>query len=57
MSDALAVEGPGWLFPDLDARLEDGRRRAPLLAGLAALEAEPTVLGVSAHLLAIGHRR
>jgi SAM-dependent methyltransferase len=51
----LGVEGPGWLLPDLEARLADDRR-APLLAGLAALEAEPTVLGVSAHLLAVGHR-
>jgi hypothetical protein len=41
----LAVEGPGWLLPDLDGRLADGARRAVLLAALAALEAEPTLLG------------
>ena len=52
----LAVEGPGWLLPDLDARLGDERRRAVLLAALSALEAEPTLLGVSAHLLAVARR-
>jgi ubiquinone/menaquinone biosynthesis C-methylase UbiE len=49
----LAVEGPGWLLSDLDARLSDPRRRAALLDGLAALEAEPTLLGASAHLVAV----
>jgi ubiquinone/menaquinone biosynthesis C-methylase UbiE len=52
----LAVEGAGWLLADLDARLADGRRRAVLLAALAAVEAEPTLLGVSAHLLAVARR-
>jgi len=52
----LAVEGAGWLLADLDARLADERRRAVLLAALAALEAEPTLLGVSAHLLAVARR-
>src|SRR5262245_42162183 len=49
----LAVEGPGWLLPDLDPRLADVGRRAVLLDALAALEAEPAMLGVSAHLLVI----
>jgi ubiquinone/menaquinone biosynthesis C-methylase UbiE len=52
----LAVEGPAWLLPDLDARLADERRRAVLLAALAQLEAEPTLLGVSAHLLTVARR-
>jgi len=52
----LAVESAGWLLADLDARLGDERRRAVLLAALAALEAEPTLLGVSAHLLAVARR-
>jgi ubiquinone/menaquinone biosynthesis C-methylase UbiE len=49
----VAVEGPGWLLADLDARLADDRRRAVLLAALAALETEPALLGVSAHILAV----
>lgn len=52
----LAVEGPAWLLPDLDARLADERRRAVLLDALAALEAESTLLGVSAHLLVVARR-
>lgn len=52
----LAVEGPGWLLGDLDARLVDDRRRAVLLDALGALEAEPALLGVSAHLLAVARR-
>src|SRR4029434_9358436 len=52
----LAVEGAAWLLPDLDARLTDTRRRAALLAALASLETEPTLLGVSAHLLIVARR-
>ena len=49
----LAVEGPGWLLGDLDARLADEPRRTVLLRALEALESESTLLGVSAHLLAV----
>src|SRR5688500_17459994 len=52
----LAVEGPAWLLPDLDARLADDRRRGVLLAALAQIEAEPTLLGASAHLLTVMRR-
>jgi SAM-dependent methyltransferase len=52
----LGIEGPGWLLPDLDARLADEGLRAVLLESLAALEAEPTILGVSAHLLAAARK-
>ncbi len=52
----LGIEGPAWLLPDLSERLGEERSRVALLDGLAALEAEPTLVGVSAHLLAIGRR-
>lgn len=52
----LAVEGAAWLLADLDARLADETRRTVLLTALAALEAEPTLHGVSAHLLAVARR-
>src|SRR5262245_43090928 len=52
----LAVEGAAWLLPDLDVRLADERRRAALLGALASLETEPTLLGVSAHLLTVTRR-
>lgn len=52
----LAIEGPAWFLPDLDARLTDTRRRAVLLDALASLESEPTLLGASAHLLGVARR-
>jgi ubiquinone/menaquinone biosynthesis C-methylase UbiE len=52
----LAIEGPAWLLPDLDARLAESRRRGVLLDALASLESEPTLLGASAHLLVVALR-
>jgi ubiquinone/menaquinone biosynthesis C-methylase UbiE len=49
------VEGPGWLLSDVAARLADPRRRADLLQVARRLESEPSVLGVSAHLLLVAH--
>jgi hypothetical protein len=54
--ETLAVEGPGWLLPDLDERLGHPTRRTVLLEALEALEKEPTLLGVSAHLVAVGRK-
>jgi ubiquinone/menaquinone biosynthesis C-methylase UbiE len=50
------IEGPGWLFPDVSERLEDARRRADLLRVARVFESEPSVLGISAHLLLVGRR-
>jgi ubiquinone/menaquinone biosynthesis C-methylase UbiE len=47
------LEGPGWLLSDVAARLADPRRRADLLQVARLLESEPSVLGVSAHLLVV----
>lgn len=52
--DALyGLEGPGWLLSDVTERLADPRRRADLLQVARLLESEPSVLGVSAHLLVV----
>jgi SAM-dependent methyltransferase len=53
LADLLAVEGPGWLLPDFDARWRNDRRRHELLDAIARIEREPSMLGVSAHLLAV----
>ncbi len=50
----VAIEGPWWLLQDLDDRLDDQMRRGQLLAALRRIESEPSLLGVSAHLLAVG---
>jgi hypothetical protein len=52
----LGIEGPGWLVPDFDQRWQDSRRRQDLLRTARALEAEPSIQAVSAHLLATGTR-
>lgn len=56
VDDLLAVEGPGWLLPDFDARWQDGRRQQQLLDAIALVEREPSMLGVSAHLLVVARR-
>jgi len=53
----LAVEGPAWLFQDIDARLSGEKARQILLTTLASIESEPTMIGVSAHLLAVATRQ
>ena len=52
----FGIEGPGWLFPDVQARLDDPRRRADLLRVARIFESEPSVRGVSAHLLLVGRK-
>jgi SAM-dependent methyltransferase len=47
------LEGPGWLLPDVTARLADPRLRTELLLVARLLESEPSMLGVSAHLLVV----
>jgi GrpB-like predicted nucleotidyltransferase (UPF0157 family)/ubiquinone/menaquinone biosynthesis C-methylase UbiE len=50
----VGIEGPAWLLSDFDARWEDPRRRAEVLAVARALEEAPSALGVSAHLMGLG---
>jgi ubiquinone/menaquinone biosynthesis C-methylase UbiE len=51
--EILGVEGPCWLLPDFDAWWEDADYRARLLRIARTLETEPSLLGVSAHLVAM----
>jgi SAM-dependent methyltransferase len=52
----LAVEGPAAFRDQLEDWLADPERRELLLRTLRRVEAEPTLLGASAHLLAVGVR-
>jgi SAM-dependent methyltransferase len=52
----LAVEGPAWMLPDIQQRLADPTRRDQVLAAICRVETEPSLLGASAHLLAVAHR-
>ncbi|HWC14877.1 MAG TPA: methyltransferase domain-containing protein [Actinomycetota bacterium] len=52
----FAVEGPGWVVPDLDERLDEPTRRERLLRLIARVELEPSILGASAHVVAVARR-
>lgn len=52
--DALyGVEGPGWLRSE---QWDEAAGRESILRVARAVEREPSMIGVSAHLLAVGHR-
>jgi ubiquinone/menaquinone biosynthesis C-methylase UbiE len=53
----LAIEGPGWLARDFDRLWNDPIQRECLLAAVRKVEREPSVLGASAHIMAIGGNR
>jgi SAM-dependent methyltransferase len=52
--DVLAVEGIAWAAGDLGKRWEDPERRAVVEGFLRRLEREPSLMGASPHLLAVG---
>ena len=52
----VGIEGPAWVLPDLDSWLEDPPRRSRLMDAIRRVEREPSLLGASAHILAIGRR-
>jgi ubiquinone/menaquinone biosynthesis C-methylase UbiE len=52
----LGVEGPGWLLPNFEEHWADPAKRARLLAYMRAIEDETTLLGVSAHLMAVAKK-
>jgi hypothetical protein len=52
----LAVEGPGEWVADVDAWLDDPARRGAMLRAIRRVEAEPTMIGASPHLLAVATR-
>jgi len=52
----LGIEGVGWTFGDFDARWSDEALRHDMLNVARALEAEPSIVGASAHLLGIGRK-
>ena len=52
----LAIEGPGWLARDFDRLWNDAVQRERLLAAARKVEREPSVLGSTAHIMAIGRK-
>jgi SAM-dependent methyltransferase len=52
----VGVEGPGWMLGDFDARWGEPAQREDIMNVARALEAEPSILGASAHLLGFGRK-
>lgn len=52
----FGVEGPGWMVSDFESRWADAALRADIMNVARALESEPSIVGASAHLLAIGRK-
>ena len=53
----LAVEGPLWMATEFDRKWDDPEQRRLLLDFLSRVESEPSILGVSAHILTVARRR
>jgi SAM-dependent methyltransferase len=54
--EVVGVEGVAWMFADFESRWADEALRQDILNIARALEAEPSIVGASAHLLAIGRK-
>lgn len=54
--EIAAIEGPGWLARDFDRLWNDPSQRERLLATVRKLEREPSILGATSHIMAIGRK-
>jgi ubiquinone/menaquinone biosynthesis C-methylase UbiE len=54
--EVLPIEGSGWLARDFDRLWSDSTQRERLLAVLRKVEREPSLMGASSHLMAIGRK-
>ena len=52
----LAVEGAGWLVPDIDDRWQVADEREAILTAVRWTESEYTVMGMSPHIMAVARR-
>jgi ubiquinone/menaquinone biosynthesis C-methylase UbiE len=55
--ELFAIEGPGWLARDFDRLWDSPEHRERLLGLLRKVEREPTLIGASSHILALGRKR
>ena len=53
----FGIEGPGWAAPNLEDYVNDPEMWSCLLDFMARIETEPTMLGVSSHLLVVGRKQ
>ena len=53
----FALEGPAWCTTLFGEAWEDPAQRQELMKFLSAIEREPSILGASAHMIAVAHKR
>jgi hypothetical protein len=56
LESLFAVEGPAWILPNLAERMSDPAKRGQLLELLRAVERDRSLVGMSAHLLAVAQK-
>jgi SAM-dependent methyltransferase len=56
VESVIAVEGPAWLLPKLAERLHDPAKKAQMVELLRAVEVDPSLIGMSAHFLAVARK-
>lgn len=54
--EIVAIEGSAWLAKDFDRLWNDPNQRERLLAVVRKVEKEPSILGATAHIMAIGRK-
>lgn len=54
--ELVAIEGPGWLAQDFDRLWQDPAQRERLLAAVRKVEREPSLIGATSHIMAIGRK-
>jgi ubiquinone/menaquinone biosynthesis C-methylase UbiE len=54
--ELVAIEGPGWLARDFNRLWNDSVQRERLLEVVRKVEREPSVIGASSHIMAIGRK-
>jgi SAM-dependent methyltransferase len=57
VSALVGIEGPGWILQNFEDHWNDEGRRERMLAVARRLESEPSLLGMSAHMMAVGMKK
>ncbi len=54
--ELVAIEGPGWIARDFERLWNDPLGRERLVAAVRKVEREPSILGASSHIMAVGRK-
>jgi ubiquinone/menaquinone biosynthesis C-methylase UbiE len=54
--EIVAIEGPGWIARDFDRLWNDPVHKERLLSAVRKVEREPSILGATSHIMAIGRK-